>query len=83
MRSRLLLAVWPRARECPFDLETLEKTIVRRLQPPINLTHVTHQWKKPLKAKRKVMANEARAFAAARTPQAHNSEFGSEAGTRK
>jgi hypothetical protein len=41
----------------------LEKTIVRRRQPPINLTHVSHHWKKPIKAKCKVIADEARVSA--------------------
>jgi hypothetical protein len=66
MRDRLRLTVWPLADECPYDLETLEKHVVRVLQPPINLTHVSHEWKKPIKLKRKVMADEARAWAAAR-----------------
>jgi hypothetical protein len=62
MRSRLLLAVWPRPNECPLELEPLERAIVRRLQPPINLTHVSHEWKREIKGKRKVMADEARAM---------------------
>ena len=65
MRTRLLLAVWARPRECAVDLANLEKTIVRRLQPPINLTHVAHHWKQPIKGKRKFHgADEARQSAA-------------------
>jgi hypothetical protein len=57
--SRLLLAVWPRPDAFPFKLVDLERAIIKLLQPPLNLTHVSHHWKDEIKRKRKVLADEA------------------------
>jgi hypothetical protein len=60
MTSQLLLAVWPRPDSCPFKLVDLERAIIKLLQPPLNLTNVSHHWKEEIKRKRKVLADEAR-----------------------
>jgi hypothetical protein len=60
MRSQLLLADWPRPDSCPFKLVDLERAIIKLLQPPLNLTNVSHHWKEEIKPKRRVLADEAR-----------------------
>jgi hypothetical protein len=62
MKERLLLAVWPKATECMFDLGTIEKALLAELMPPLNVKDVMTPWTAQVKAARAVMAAEARAW---------------------
>ncbi len=59
MRQRLEIAVWPwDGTEPPAPIE---RTILQRLTPPLNIAGVRHPHRALLKAKRQVMADQARA----------------------
>lgn len=62
MRSRLALAVWPGVGTA--SLITIERAVLQRWQPPLNLKDVHTPWSVAISAARRVMATEARAFAA-------------------
>jgi hypothetical protein len=61
MRSNLRLAVW--TRQGAPSLKDIERAILERLLPPLNLSGVKTPWTETLKAARHVMADEARAWA--------------------
>lgn len=60
MRNRLELAVWSSDGSRP--LAAIETNLLRRWQPPLNIAGVQHRWQGFLKAERKVMAAQARAW---------------------
>jgi hypothetical protein len=60
MRERLQIAVWLADGEC--RLGDLETAVLQRWNPPINLAKVAHPWKAGLQARRKAMADDARAW---------------------
>lgn len=62
MRSRLALAVWPAVGTA--SLITVERAVLQRWQPPLNLKDVVTPWSPTVGAARRVMAAEARASAA-------------------
>lgn len=61
MREHLRLAVWPRAGSAP--LEQIEREVLRRWLPPLNLKDCATRWQPTVKAARAVMAAEAKAWA--------------------
>lgn len=60
MRGKLRLAVWPKQRHCA--LADIEQHILVRLLPPLNLTGVKTPWTDQVKAARRALAEEARAW---------------------
>lgn len=66
MRSRLALAVWPGVRTA--SLITVERAVLQRWQPPLNLKDVHTPWSATISAARRVMATEARAYASPGSP---------------
>jgi hypothetical protein len=66
MRSRLALAVWPGAGTA--SLITVERAVLQRWQPPLNLKDVYTPWSAAIGPARRVMATEARAYAARAAP---------------
>ena len=66
MRSRLALAVWPGVRTA--SLITVERAVLQRWQPPLNLKDAHTPWSATISAARRVMATEARAYAARAAP---------------
>jgi hypothetical protein len=64
MREHLTLTTWAKPADCEVGLATIERVVLARLQPPLNLQHVLTPWTAALKAARKVMAGEARVAAA-------------------
>ena len=60
MRRRLRLAIWPHA--TTEQLDAIETDILVELLPPLNLSKVATGWREQVKAARKVMAAEARAW---------------------
>ena len=64
MHANLRLAVWPA--DGPTPLVEVERKVLRTLNPPLNLTHVTHRWTRVIKQRRKVLADQARAWTPAR-----------------
>lgn len=62
MRSRLALAVWPAAGTA--SLIAIERAVLQRWQPPLNLNDIHTRWSAGISAARRVMAAEARACAA-------------------
>jgi hypothetical protein len=61
MRERLTLATCPTPATCEVPLSKIERAVLKRLEPPLNLQHVKTPWTIHVKAERKVMANQARA----------------------
>ncbi len=60
MRARLEIAAWP---DDSFrSLADIEADVLRRWNPPINISGVNHRWRATLQAKRAVMAEQARAW---------------------
>jgi hypothetical protein len=61
MQERLSLAVWA----CPpaLGLATVERSIMRALRPPLNLTGVDQPWKKEVKKARKTLTSESKQWA--------------------
>jgi hypothetical protein len=64
MREHLTLAVWPKPADENCVLDDVETAVLDQWQPPMNLAKVRYPSPR-LKAARKQMADEARAFAAA------------------
>lgn len=60
MRDRLRIAVWPSDGDRP--LRAVELDVLARWQPPLNISDVTHDHRDRLRAERKVMADQARAW---------------------
>jgi len=60
MRDKLSLAIWPKPNNCPFALVDIEHRLLQMLLPPLNLAGVVTPWTSPVKAARKVMADQAR-----------------------
>ena len=60
MKSRLRLTVWPH--DASSDLDTIETYVVGQLQPPLNLDKVVTPWRDQVKAARRLLAAEARAW---------------------
>lgn len=60
MRRNLRIAVWPSAGD--ERLRTIERRIVLKWEPPLNLTDVVTPWTATVKAARAVLAAEARAW---------------------
>lgn len=60
MRSRLRLALWPH--DLVADLDGIETDVLGELLPPLNLDKVVTPWCNQVKAARKVLAAEARAW---------------------
>ena len=58
MRSRLALAVWPAVGTT--SLIAIERVVLQRWQPPLNLKDVQTPWSAGISAARRVMAAEAR-----------------------
>ena len=62
MHKHLTLAVWPKPAGLELSLAEVEKRVLRRWGPPLNLTHVPTPLER-LRAARAVVAAEARALA--------------------
>lgn len=62
MKDRLQLALWPS--DGSELLKDVEEKVLRRLDPPLNLTHVNHRWKARIMHERSVMARQAEAWRA-------------------
>jgi hypothetical protein len=60
MRKHLTLAIWAKPESCDAELASIERALLARLEPPLNLQHVTTPWTGQVKAARRVMAGEAR-----------------------
>lgn len=60
MRDRLEIAVWPT--DGSRALADIETDVLRRWNPAINISGVDHRWRSFLKAQRKVMAEQAKAW---------------------
>jgi hypothetical protein len=65
MRRRLSLAVWPKPPECR-SLVTIERAVLERRRPPLNLQDVRTEWRAHVSGARSVMANDARQWARGR-----------------
>lgn len=66
MRASLTLAAWVKPPGCA-DLHAVEKSVLAKLVPPLNLQDNSRSpWLKQVKSARKVMAHDARAWAAAK-----------------
>jgi hypothetical protein len=61
MREQLTLAVWPKP--VGVDLICVERKLLTAWEPPLNLKDVRTPWTDRLSQARKVMADEARAWA--------------------
>jgi hypothetical protein len=61
MCEYLALAVWAKPSDCEHPLSTIEKQLLFKLQPPLNLKDVVTPWTAQLKAARKKMSDQARA----------------------
>ncbi|MQA92620.1 MAG: hypothetical protein GEU90_20755 [Gemmatimonas sp.] len=62
MKEHLRLAAWPKPRECEVPLIDIEREVLARLEPPLNLKDVITPWAAMIKAARKSLADEARAW---------------------
>jgi hypothetical protein len=66
MRGNLKLAVWTMPPECG-DLHAVEKGVLAKLVPPLNLQdNPTSPWRTAVRKARRVMANDAKAWAVAK-----------------
>jgi hypothetical protein len=62
MRQRLRLACWVKLDECSIEqLALVERELLARLLPPLNVKDVVTPWKPQIDAARRRMAAEARA----------------------
>lgn len=61
MQVHLTLAWWPKPSGLSYPLESIEKKIIKKLDPPINILHARTE-RKALKGARAAMAAEARAW---------------------
>jgi len=62
MRANLEIAVW--LHDFSRPLIDIERDVLHRLNPPINIASVNHKWKSRLQAERSVMADQAPAWRA-------------------
>lgn len=62
MKEHLRLAVWPKPSSLVVPLVDIERAVLSRLQPPLNLKDVDTPWAPMIKAARKALADEARAW---------------------
>lgn len=62
MKEHLRLAVWPRPSGLDVPLVDVERAVLARFQPPLNLKDVDTPWAPMIKAARKALADEARAW---------------------
>lgn len=62
MRSRLLLATWPKPPECS-SLLGIELQVIAHWAPPLNLKSSGSPWKQRVSAARRVMVMDARRWA--------------------
>jgi hypothetical protein len=62
MKARLRLAVWPH--DVVAELDTIETYVLGQLRPPLNLDKVVTPWRDQVRAARKMLAAEARAWRA-------------------
>lgn len=60
MERRLRLALWPH--DVVADLDGIETDVLGEFVPPLNLDKITTPWRDQVKAARKVLAGEARAW---------------------
>jgi hypothetical protein len=60
MRRNLRLAVWAKPVDLPESLIAIERAVLARLRPPLNLKDVETPWAARIKAARRVLAEEAR-----------------------
>jgi hypothetical protein len=60
MRHKLEIADW--VWDCSRTLGEIEGDVLSRLNPPINIAGVDHRWKAHLRHRRRVMADQARAW---------------------
>jgi len=66
MRANLTLAVWAKPAECG-DLHGVEKGVLAKLVPALNIQHnATSPWRAVVRKARRVMAEDARAWAVAK-----------------
>lgn len=66
MQSHLTLVCWPKPSDLRYPLEDVEKKIITRWDPPINILHAPTE-RKALKGARAVMATEARTWISGNT----------------
>lgn len=71
MRAHLEIAVWVTDRSQP--LRDIERDVLRRLNPPLNIQVVDHRWKAQVQSCRAAMAAEARAWTTASDPNSPSS----------
>jgi hypothetical protein len=62
MKEHLRLAVWPKPTSLDVTLIDIERAVLVRLQPPLNLKDVVTPWAPMIKEARKALADEARAW---------------------
>lgn len=60
MKEHLRLAVWPKPSSLGVPVVDIERAVLSRLQPPLNLKDVVTPWGPMIKAARKTLADEAR-----------------------
>jgi hypothetical protein len=60
MKAQLRLALWPH--DVAAELDTIETDVLAQLLPPLNLDKVVTPWRDQIKAARKLLAAEARAW---------------------
>lgn len=66
MRENLTLSVWAKPVECA-DLHAVEKGVLAKLVPPLNIQdNATSQWRAIVRKARRAMADDAKAWAAAK-----------------
>jgi hypothetical protein len=68
MREHLQLAVWPKPGDCEFTWAKSKVALLLELKPPLNLQSIVTPWAADVKQARKVMAEEAAAWAETSTP---------------
>lgn len=66
MKERLRIAAWVKPTDREFPLIAIEAAILGQLQPPLNLQGISTRWTASVKAARRVMAEESRAWAESR-----------------
>jgi hypothetical protein len=64
MQRKLVLATWSKPSDCLSPLRDIERDVIGELEPPLNLAGVLTPWTAQVKAARKLLAAEARAFSA-------------------
>jgi hypothetical protein len=62
MKRNLRLAVWPKPSNLGLELLDVERAVLTKLQPPLNLKDVETPWTAQIKKARSVLAAQARAW---------------------